>query len=226
MMERIHRYRETNRFRMSKEANWENFRFACLDTESTGTNPQRDRLVSMAGVGICNGEIRLWDQISLVLPVDFNTSAVTVHGITREAAAAGGIEEPEALARFLDWLADGIIVGHHIQHDIILLNIAARKHYSLDLQNLAIDTMEAFLAVRQAGGFSSTEAPEGYSLDALCRFFHVVPHDRHTAEGDAFLTAQILLRILKEAGKHNLWNLKDLHAWYADKPFPFAEGSK
>ena len=220
-MERVQRYRETNRFRMSREANWENFRFTCIDTESTGLDPKRDRLISIAGVGLSRGEICLWDQFSLVLPVDFNTSSVTVHGITREAAVAGGIEEPEALARFLDWLSDGIVAGHHIQHDLTLLNIATQRHYELGLQNLAIDTMEAFRSVHDAGGFAGSGEPDGYSLDALCRFFNIVPHDRHTADGDAFLTAQILLRILKEAGKLNLWNLNDLHAWYADEPFPF-----
>lgn len=225
-MERIQRYQETNRFRLSREANWENFRFACIDTESTGLDPKRDRLISMAGVGLCNGEICIWDQFSLVLPVDYNTSSVTVHGITREAAVARGVEEPEALARFLDWLSDGIIAGHHIQHDLTLMNLASQRHYQFGLRNLAVDTMEAFLAVREAGGFPRSPDPEGYSLDALCRFFRIVPHDRHTAHGDAFLTAQILLRILKEAGKLSMWNMKDLNAWYADEAFHSASSGK
>jgi DNA polymerase-3 subunit epsilon len=40
---------------------------------------------------------------------------------------------------------------------------------------------------------------EGFSLDALCETFGVVPHDRHTAGGDAFLTAQVFLRLLRAA---------------------------
>ncbi|MGC9449815.1 MAG: 3'-5' exonuclease [Oceanipulchritudo sp.] len=221
-MDRIQRYQETNHFRMSRQANWENFRFTCMDTESTGFDPRRDRLISIAGIGLSSGEIHLWDQISLILPVPYNTSSVTVHGITREASA-GGVEEPEALARFLAWLSDGIIVGHHIQHDLTLLNIACRKHHSLVLRNLAIDTMEAYTAVREAGGFAGRPPPLSGSLDSLCEYFRIVPHDRHTAPGDAFLTSQVLLRILKEAGKLGLWNLEDLHAWYADEPFPFTE---
>jgi hypothetical protein len=38
------------------------------------------------------------------------------------------------------------------------------------------------------------------------------------------MTALILLRILKEAGKKGLWNLRELHAWSANEPFPYAEG--
>ena len=31
--------------------------------------------------------------------------------------------------------------------------------------------------------------------------FDVIPHDRHTASGDAFITAQVLLRLLKLASR-------------------------
>jgi len=223
MRPEIQRYQQINQFSLSLMANWENFRFVCIDSESTGLDPRKDRLVSIAGVGVCNGEICLWDQFSVILPVAYNTSSVTVHGITREESTEG-IEEPEALARFLDWLCDGIIVGHHIQHDLILLNNALQKHYSLKLKNVVIDTMVSFLTLKKTGGFKSLSEVKGHSLDALCDLFHLVPHDRHTAIGDAFLTSQILLRILKEAGKLDQWNLRDLQAWHADQPFPFDEG--
>ena len=222
-MERVKKYLEINQFQYSLEANWENFRFVVVDSESTGFSAERDRLVSVAGIGVRNGDICLWDEFSLVLPVEYNTSSVTVHGITREAAASGTVE-PEALSLFMDWLADGIIVGHHIQHDLTMFNIACQKHFGCTLRNVALDTMEAYLMVKEAGGFAGKPSPEGYSLDALCSHFSIVPHERHTALGDAFLTAQVLLRILKEAGKRELWNLKDLHAWHADQTFPHQKG--
>ena len=52
-----------------------------------------------------------------------NTEAVTVHGVTRDESRKG-IEEPQALERFLDYLRDGVIVGHHIGHDIATLDAA------------------------------------------------------------------------------------------------------
>ena len=223
MVKRIEAYIEANRLRLPDNANWESFRFACVDSESTGLDPRRDRIISIAGVGIQQGEIHLDDQFSVIIPIDYNTSSVTVHGITREAAA-DGVEEPEAVSQFLEWLQDGVIVGHHIQHDITLLNVACERHFKFHLRNKAIDTMEAFLAIQAAGGFRRKALPEGYSFDALCDWFNIVPHDRHTALGDAYLTAQIHLRILKEAGKLGLWNLRDLHAWSADEPFPYAGG--
>jgi DNA polymerase-3 subunit epsilon len=40
---------------------------------------------------------------------------------------------------------------------------------------------------------------EGFTLDALCQMFNITAHDRHTAGGDAFLTAQVFLRLLRAA---------------------------
>ena len=222
-MERIERYCEANHFRLAKAANWEHFRLVCVDSESTGLDPRKDRLISIAGVGMFFGEICLWDQFSEVMPIAYNTSSVTVHGITREAAAEG-MEEPEVLAQFMNWIMDGVIVGHHIQHDLTLLNTACEHHFGQTFRNLALDTMECFRAVLAGGGFPGRDLPKGYSLDALCDWFGIVPHDRHTAIGDAYLTAQILLRLLKEASRLGFWNLEDLRVWYADEPFPFADG--
>lgn len=213
-------YKEANHHRLSIRASWEKFRFVSIDSESTGLDARKDAIISLAGVGVREGEICLWDQFSVILPIAYNTSSVTVHGITREEAALG-VEEPAALEQFLHWLRDGVIVGHHIQHDLTLLNTALERQFSIKLRNVVIDTMEAYLTVVERGGFANQQPPAGYSLDALCTHFQITPHDRHTALGDSFLTAQILLRILKEAGKCGLWNLQDLHAWYADEPFPF-----
>ncbi len=223
-MDRLQKYKELNKSRLSLSGNWEKFRFVCVDSESTGFDPERDSLVSLAGVGVCEGEICLYDEFSIVVPVAYNTSAVTVHGITREAAAEG-VEESEALLQFLDWIADGVIVGHHIQHDLKLINVACLRHFGYPLKNVCVDTLEAFLKIKQLGGFASIEESQHYTLDALCEIFSIVPHDRHTALGDAFLTAQILLRILKEAGKLSMWNLEDLCAWYADEEIPVNGGN-
>lgn len=212
----ISSYLDANRFKISAETTWENFRFVCIDSETTGLDVYKDRLISLAGIGTNQGEICLWDQFYALMPVAFNTSAVTIHGITR-SEAANGIDEPVAIAGFLNWLRDGVIVGHHVQHDVTMLNIACQRHFGIRLTNLVVDTLDMFHAIVAAGGFPRQEIPTGRSLDALCDFFHFIPHDRHTADGDAFLVALILARLLKEAGRIGLWNFNKFKAWHADR---------
>ncbi|MDP0501992.1 MAG: 3'-5' exonuclease [Verrucomicrobiota bacterium JB022] len=190
---------------------WENVRFVVLDTESTGLNAQRDSIISIGAVVVFDFEIRLDDAFEVILPVAYNSASVMIHGITREEAAEEGMPEPEALAEFLRYLGDGIIVGHHIAHDIEMLNVACRKHFDFELRNLWVDTMNLTLLLADLGIFEDDESHD-YSLDGLCRRFGLKAHDRHTAPGDAFLTAQIFLRLLKAAKRGNLLRLGQLMA--------------
>jgi DNA polymerase-3 subunit epsilon len=216
MSEGVQRYLQVNRFPLSLRANWERFRFVSVDSESTGLNPQKDRIISLAGVALESGDICLWDQFSVMMPVSHNTASVTIHGITRQESV-DGIEESAALDAFLRWLGDGVIAGHHIQHDLMMLNRALVGHYAVELKNVVIDTMEIYLKLREFGAFESLCDPRGFALDGLLEVFGITPHDRHTASGDAYLTALLLQRLLKEAGRRGLWNLEDLGAWYANE---------
>ena len=101
-------------------------RFVVLDCETTGLNPRTDRIITIGAVAVRNGEIVLGDSFESLLKVTENTSAVTVHGITRDESLKG-IEESEALEGFLDYLQDGVIVGHHIGHDIASLDAACAR---------------------------------------------------------------------------------------------------
>jgi DNA polymerase-3 subunit epsilon len=179
----------------------EEVRFVVLDSETTGLNPRVDRLITIGAVAVHNCEIVLSDAFDALIRVDENTSAVTVHGVTRDASRAG-LEEPEALARFLDYLGDGVIVGHHIDHDIITFDTACERRWGVRMSNRSLDTMDLTLHLERDGAFAGRAPIRRYTLDALCDLFGVLPHDRHTASGDAFITAQVFLRLLRLAERH------------------------
>ena len=105
----IDRYRKRFADTWRDDTPLDRVRFVVLDSETTGLNPRADRLVTIGAVAVQNGEIVLDDSFHALIKVDENTSAVTVHGVTRDESRAG-VEEPEALARFLDYLGDGVIV--------------------------------------------------------------------------------------------------------------------
>ena len=181
-------------------------RFVVLDSETTGLDPRRDKLITIGAVAVCAGEVLLEDSFEVMIQLAYNNSSVTVHGITRDEAA-GGIEEREAVAQFLEYLGGGVIVGHHIGHDIEALNCACERHFGFHLANRSLDTMDLTLHLNDAGGFAGRPMAEGFSLDGLCAMFGIAPHDRHTAGGDAFLTAlvfQRLLRVAHRTGRNTL----------------------
>jgi DNA polymerase III epsilon subunit-like protein len=50
--------------------------------------------------------------------------------------------------------------------------------------------------------------------------FGVIPHDRHTASGDAFLTAQVFLRLLRLAGRHGRTTLSQRTEPFVEETAP------
>jgi len=188
-------------------------RFVVLDSETTGLDPRRDRLITIGAVVVQNGEICLDDSFEALLKLDYNRSSVTVHGITRDEAREG-MDEPEALALFLDYLRDGVIVGHHIGHDIQTLNAGYTRHFDMQLKNRALDTMDLTLHLNDDGAFSDRPMAQGFTLDGLCEMFGIAAHDRHTAGGDAFLTAQVFLRLLRAAHRVGRTTLSSISTPY------------
>lgn len=187
-------------------------RFIVLDSETTGLDPRRDRLITIGAVAVKADQIILSDAFEVMLKIAYNSSAVTVHGITRDEAREG-LDEPEAIEMFLPYLRDGVIVGHHILHDVETLNAACERHFGMTLRNRYIDTMDLTLHLQKDGAFAETEI-SGFSLDALCQLFEVEPHDRHTAGGDALITALIFLRLLHISRKFGRMTLGALSEPY------------
>ena len=210
-------------YRAAFDATWpdeapiDRVRFVVLDSETTGLNPATDKIITIGAVAVIDGEIRLDDSFEALVKIARNTSAVTVHGVTRDQALEG-VEEPVALERFLDYLRDGVIVGHHIGHDIATLEAALARHWRTRLSNRSLDTMDLTLHLERDGAFAGRPPIKQFTLDALCGMFGVIPHDRHTATGDAFITAQVFLRLLrlsKKSGRDSLARIAE--------PFPVEE---
>jgi DNA polymerase-3 subunit epsilon len=176
-------------------------RFVVFDQETTGLDPRKDHIVSIGAVAVADGGISLDDVFEAVIQTAEITPAVLIHGIT-PAESRSGVTEAEAVEKFLAFIGDSILVGHHVGFDrAILLAAAGRAGRKVHFE--ALDTMRLTLALveRQLLAF---DAGQGFSLDALCELFHIPPHGRHTAPGDAFLTAQVFVRLLRLCERHGI----------------------
>ncbi|GAB5561842.1 MAG: 3'-5' exonuclease [Synoicihabitans sp.] len=220
----VSRYLQSLAQAPADDCSLDDVRFVSLDCETTGTDAKRDRIITMGAIAVQDAEIRLDDQFEAMLHVSHNTSSVLVHGITAEQAAEAGVTEAEALAEFLDYLRNAVIVGHHIGFDVEVIQHACQRNFGIDLKNRWIDTMEVTLHLDDLGVFDDLAKAAGissppfrnFSLDGLCEQFHVNPHDRHTASGDAFITAQIFLKLLRLARRQGRTTLGALAERYVD----------
>lgn len=176
-----------------------------LDTEATGLDPRTDRPISLGAVSVMAGRIHLGDTFDRVLTADIPSSraSVIVHGLTPDKVARGSAPQ-EALGDFMAWAGGAILVAHHAAFDMAMLNPTARELHGLPLQNLVLDTMQLARRLEHGRGHD-------YSLDSLLDRYEI-PHagDRHTALGDALLTARLLLKLLKRLKARSVTTLRDL----------------
>lgn len=183
--------------------------YVVVDTESTGTEVGNDddAIVQIGAVRIAGGRIVDGDSFSrLVNPGrPILPGATRFHGITDEMVADAPPAET-VLAALADYAGDAVLVGHNIAIDLALMKRAAR------IENPVLDTM-----LLSVGTF---EARRDHTLDALADHFNEAVADRHSAPGDADLTARIFIRLLPEldrVGARRFGDAQDLCAHAAER---------
>lgn len=182
--------------------------FVVFDTETTGLNPRRDRMLSIGALSVRRWEIPLENCFEVLLHQDYEPASANmeVHELL-PAVRAESLEEPEAVRQFLQYLDHAVVVGHHVKFDVAMINRALERSGAGKLRNPMLDTAQLARRLNPTAYFPE---PGGYSLDRLCQTFNITPNDRHTASGDAFLTAVLFLKILGRLEKRGVRTLKDL----------------
>ncbi|WED63838.1 3'-5' exonuclease [Synoicihabitans lomoniglobus] len=187
-------YREQTPRRVDPKRPWSELAFVSLDAETTGFDPEKDRLLSIGLVPVADGRIDVAGRRNwLVRQTDVpNNEAVKIHGIAPGESALGQ-PETEVLTELLAALTGKIIVGHHIGFDAAMIGTATRRAFGSRLRNPLLDT--AALTSRHVDAFHKTgyvnQKPPG--LDEICSHAGLPIVGRHTATGDAFTTAQLFL---------------------------------
>jgi DNA polymerase-3 subunit epsilon len=86
--------------------------------------------------------------------------------------------------------------------------------------------MDLTLHLERDGAFAGRPPIRQFTLDSLCDLFGIIPHDRHTASGDAFLTAQVFLRLLRLAARHGRTTLGRVSEPFVDAEAEGTGGSE
>lgn len=174
----------------------ESTRFVVLDTETTGFDFDNDRILSIGAVVLQNGVISIPDSFEIYIHQEhYDKNSAQIHGILKDWVMDKP-SELEALQQFLTFLGDSIIIAHHTIFDVTMINRALERNGLPALNNKTLDT--AFLYKRTLIMSNLLERKEKYSLDELADKFDISKKDRHTAMGDAYITAIAFLKIVKK----------------------------
>ncbi|MES2576619.1 MAG: 3'-5' exonuclease [Bacteroidota bacterium] len=183
-------------------------RFVVLDTETTGFDYTTDRILCIGAIVLQNNTIPINGSFEVYIQQEhYDQATAKIHGILKEFV----IDRPtelEALQQFLDFLGDSIIIAHHTIFDITMINKALERNGLPELKNKTLDT--AVLYKKTLLVSNLLERKENYSLDELADKFDISKKDRHTAMGDAYITAIAFLKILNKLRERKEITLRQL----------------
>ncbi|MER2996035.1 3'-5' exonuclease [Pontibacter populi] len=186
--------------------------FVVFDTETTGLDPKTDKVLSMGAVKVKGLQVLVQETFETLVQqeVQLGNKSAEVHGILPGDAQAG-LPEQEALKAFLEFAGSAVLVGHHVKFDVEMLNqIARRQGINDKLRNHTVDTAQLAIRLERRHSSPETFSRADYSLDALVQKYNLPTEDRHTASGDAFTTAILLLKLLALAQKRGIKTVGEL----------------
>jgi len=179
--------------------------YVVLDTETTGFDYEKDRILCIGALRLQNESIAVQDCLEIYIRQEhYDRESTAIHGIlSREERPC--MDEKEALVDFMHYLGNGVIVAHHARFDLTMLNTALIRHRMPKIRNMVLDT--SVLYRKMVIDSPVVHKKERYTLDELADKFDISKKDRHTALGDALITAFAFLRILHALRKKGITTL-------------------
>ncbi|WP_291104143.1 MULTISPECIES: 3'-5' exonuclease [unclassified Flavobacterium] len=168
-------------------------RFVVLSTETSGLNPSKDVIVSIGSFAVVNNSILIGDSFETVL---LQYKFFHDNGLTNEFVVESKMKklgEPDAIQALIEFIGNAVLVGHHVDFDVEMINAALERLGCGRLKNeaLDIDVMH-----RKLHDISNKQ----FSLDELCGIYKIPKSDRNSSSEDAYKIALLFLKLKSRLG--------------------------
>ena len=179
-------------------------RFVALDLETTGLNPRRDAIVSLAAIPFVGG-VPAPGYVTLVHPGRaIPPESTAIHGLT-DAMVRDAPPLERVLREAEPVFGDAVLVGHNVGFDVAVLTRARRACRLPRFRNLVLDPGRLAAGLHpEWGDFSLERIAERLGVDVV---------GRHTADGDALTAGRIFVALMPELEARRLRTVSELR-WF------------
>jgi DNA polymerase III subunit epsilon len=163
--------------------------FTVFDTETTGLNPsQGDEIIQIGAARIVHGKLRDSEVFDQLVDPGRTIPAVTIpiHGITQDMVR-GQPRIAQVLPAFHAFALDTVLVAHNAAFDMKFLQLQEAKS-GVAFRQPVLDTLLLSAVVHPN--------QPSHRLEAIAERFGITVQGRHTALGDARVTALIWLQLI------------------------------
>ena len=176
--------------------------YTVFDTETTGLNPSNgDEIIQIGATRIVNGKLRRQESFEqLVDPRrHLPEESVRIHGITPDMLSGQPVIA-KVLPAFHAFAADTVLIAHNAAFDMRFLQL---KEDVTDVRfdQPVLDTLLLSAVVHPN--------QESHRLEAIAERLNVTVQGRHTALGDAMVTADVFLKLIPLLAEKGIRTLRD-----------------
>lgn len=168
-------------------------RFVVLSTETSGLNPNKDVILSLAAFAVVDDSVVIKDSFESVL---LQYKFLEDNGLSNEFIIESKLikmEEPKAIEAFINFLGNAVLVGHHINFDVEMINSALER---LDCGRLKNEALDVDMMYRKLMDINDKQ----FSLDDLCDIYKIPKSERNSSSEDAYRIALLFLKLKSRLG--------------------------
>lgn len=168
-------------------------RFVVLSTETSGLNPDKDIILSIGSFAVIDNSIVIGDNFETVL---LQYKFLHDNGLSNEFIVESKMKklvEPEAIKLFIEYIGNAVLVGHHVDFDVEMINTALERLNCGRLKNEALDID---IMYRKLHDITDKE----FSLDELSTIYKIPKSDRNSSSEDAYRIALLFLKLKSRLG--------------------------
>jgi DNA polymerase-3 subunit epsilon len=169
-------------------------RFVVLSTETTGLDYKKDVILAISAFAIVDNTIYIGDSFELVLlQYIYNHDNGLSNEFIIESKQPKSLE-PQAIQAFVDYLGNATLVGHRVNFDVEMINVALEKMQCGRLKNEALDIEVMYRKWKEL-----TDS-KNFSIEELASLFKIPTTDRISASEDAYTIALLFLKMKSRLG--------------------------
>ena len=163
-------------------------RFVVLSTETTGLNPEKDVILSLGAFAVINNSIYIGDSFETVFA---QYKFFHDNGISNEFTVESKmvkLGEAQGIQALIEFIENAVIVGHHVDFDVEMINAALERLGCGRLKNEALDIEIMFNKVKET-------IEKKYTLEEMCKTLSVPVNERNSVADDTFAIALLFLKL-------------------------------
>ena len=163
--------------------------YTVFDTETTGLNPsQGDEIIQIGATRILNGKLLRAESFEQLVDPErpLAPESAKIHGITSEMLR-GQPTIDKVLPAFHAFSADTVLIAHNAAFDMRFLQLK-EEETGLRFDHPVLDTLLLSAVIHPN--------QESHRLEAIAERLGLTIVGRHTALGDAIVTAEVFLKLV------------------------------